>query len=174
MSSKKIILIGLMGAGKSKVAKILSKQLKIELIDTDSFIEARENRSVNQIFQDKGEDYFRRLENEVLFELAANPKPLIIATGGGLPCFNDNMEHILKIGQSFYLKCSNELLAMRLLQSKKERPLLQQMDAESLLNYLNELMQKREVYYSQASFTVDANKFAKDVAEDILKLQAVE
>lgn len=174
MSSKKIILIGLMGAGKSKVAKILSKQLKIELIDTDTWIESRENKSVKQIFQDEGEDYFRRLENEVLLELASNQKSLIIATGGGLPCFNNNMEQILKMGQSYYLKCSNDLLAIRLLQSKKERPLIKQMDAASLRNYLNELIQKREVYYNQANFTVDANQFAKDVAEEILKLQEEE
>lgn len=171
MNKNKIILIGLMGAGKSKVAKILSKQLKIESIDTDSLIEKREKMGVGEIFQKKGETHFRVLENEILNELNNHPKQIIIATGGGLPCFNNNMDLILEMGQSFYLQASNEVLVNRLLQSKKERPLIKQMDEENLLSYLIELTLKREQFYNRANYIVDANKYSEHVAELILKLQ---
>ncbi len=174
MNIKKIILIGLMGAGKTKVAKILAKQLRIETIDTDNLIEKTENKSISQIFQERGEEYFRLLEHEILSELTSQPKPLIIATGGGLPCFNDNMNLILEMGQSFYLKASNEVLVRRLLESKNKRPLIKQMDENSLLNYLDDLILKREVFYSQANFIVDANKFSENLAQQIIKQLAAE
>ena len=106
-----IYLIGFMGVGKSTITKQLAKQLNISFLDTDQKIKKKKKKSISNIFKINGEIYFRKLETKLLYQL--NNKQ-VIACGGGLPLFNNNMEYIKKTGVSIYLKASADFLFMRL------------------------------------------------------------
>src|SRR5688572_1061429 len=103
----KLFLVGLPGSGKSTIGKQLSNLLNLPLVDTDDLIIQKEKSTIEEIFKYHGENYFRELEKKTLHELIASDK-LIISTGGGLPCFFDNMEVINKNGISIYLNVSPE------------------------------------------------------------------
>ena len=138
-----------MGSGKSTVGKALAKKLNLSFIDMDDYIEERNFRSIPQIFADDGEEGFRKLEQKALHELAEF-EDVIIATGGGAPCFFDNMEVIKKTGRSLYLSGSPRILADRLKQSKIERPLIKGKTYNELVAFIDETLNKREKWYKQA------------------------
>lgn len=121
---KRIFLIGYMGAGKTTVGKVLSRQLELSFIDLDHYIEGRYHKTVGQLFAEKGEDAFRDIERRMLREVAAF-EDVLVSTGGGAPCFFDNMEFMNGAGQTVYLKVSVEELAKRLELCKSTRPILE-------------------------------------------------
>ena len=104
MIKPSIILIGMMGSGKTSVGKILANHLKFSFIDTDLEIENQENKTINQIFKVYGEPYFRMLEKNLLKNL--NKYNFVISTGGGFPIFNDNMSQLLNLGTTIFLETS--------------------------------------------------------------------
>ena len=150
----RIFLIGYMGSGKTTVGQLLATQLGYGFIDMDNHIEGKLFKSISQIFTELGEDQFRLLEKQCLHEVAEFDQ-VVISTGGGVPCFFDNMEYMNKQGVTVYLKLSSADLAERLEQSHaNKRPLLANRKGEELLHFISEELAKREPFYSQAAFSV--------------------
>ncbi len=138
-----------MGAGKTTIAKKIAKKINYQFIDTDQLIEKTCNKSINEIFVEHGEKYFRNIETEVLFSLESKNK-LVISCGGGLPCFNNNIEFINKNGISIYLKLSEKSLFYRLKNSKKVRPLIDNFNSDELQLFIRNSLKQREVFYTKA------------------------
>ena len=159
----RIFLIGFMGCGKTTLGKKLAKHLNFNYIDLDRFIENKTVKSINVIFDEKGEQYFRDLEKESLNEIYKMDN-LVITTGGGTPCFYDNMQTILEKGVCIYLKMKAEDLAERLSKEKNNRPLIKNKSAKELKDFIGLTLLERERFYKQASFIVDAkNITAKEI-----------
>ena len=150
----RIFLIGYMGSGKTTVGQLLAVRLGYRFIDMDKYIEEKQLRTVHQIFIEHGEPKFRLMEQQCLHEIAAI-NHVVISTGGGAPCFFDNIKYMNNHGVSFYLKLSPEQLAERLEESHaNKRPLLAGRKGEELLHFIREGLTIREPFYSQASFSV--------------------
>jgi shikimate kinase len=161
-----IFLIGFMGSGKSTLGRQLANQLSLPFIDMDKFIEKKNGTTVQELFTQLGEEGFRRLEREVLEELAKTQTG-IIATGGGAPCFFSNMQHMNEWGTTIYLRISPRELCVRLSVSSTERPLLKGLHDDELLNFITEKIAAREVYYLKAQHIVEDDDIK---TEDLLKV----
>ncbi|MDU1891431.1 MAG: shikimate kinase [Dysgonomonas sp.] len=146
---KRIFLIGYMGAGKTTAGRELAKTLNLEFVDLDHFIQARYQKTVSQLFQDSGEEEFRSIEKNILKEVGEFEN-VIISTGGGTPCFFDNMEYMNSVGTTVYLKASPKALSERLNTCKEKRPLIKDKNEEELFRFVTESLLKREPFYSQA------------------------
>ena len=150
----RIFLIGYMGSGKTTVGKLLAAKLGYSFVDMDVHIEEKLFKSVSQIFAELGEEQFRLLERQSLYEVAKSDR-VVISTGGGAPCFFDNMKYMNEHGISIYLKLSPEQLAVRLGDSHiNKRPLIADKKGEELLRFIREGLAIREPYYLQAVFSV--------------------
>jgi shikimate kinase len=163
-----LFLIGLPGSGKSTIGHKLSKLLKLKLIDTDEEIIKKENSSIEDIFKNKGEAYFRQLEKETLHEVIKIDNS-IISTGGGTPCFFDNMETINKSGISIFLNVPLEEISKRLLSSgSKNRPLMLGKSPEQLMEFLKEKIKERGPFYRKASIEFQQRKLSpKDIVSKL-------
>jgi shikimate kinase len=168
----KIFFIGFMGCGKSSVGKKIANKLGYNFIDLDGFIEKKAGISIPEIFVNEGEDYFRKLETYSLKEIAALDR-VVVSTGGGTPCFNNNMDLINSSGMSIYLKMSADTLFSRLRESKTERPLISKLDESELRTYVMEKLLERESFYSQAHFKVKAKGLKTEEMFDFLKQNVV-
>ena len=166
--SQKIILIGYMGSGKSTLGEKLARELKVPFIDSDEVIEQIAKRDVSTIFKTQGEDVFRKMESMFL-ESLINIPAFVLSTGGGMPCFNNNMEVLNELGNTIYLKNSSEGLADRLMRAKSNRPLIEGKSETELIQFIEENLIKREPFYTQATITLEL----KDQGLiDVLKLIA--
>lgn len=145
----KIYLIGMPGSGKTTLGKKVASELLVDFVDLDAEIEKRETRPITEIFSRQGEDYFRKLEAELLREWAASAKSFVMATGGGAPCFYNSMEVINQTGISIFLDVSLDKLLHRV-QHQKDRPLLNVSDNDSVKSRLEGLMKNRLPVYRQA------------------------
>ena len=152
----RIILIGYMGAGKTTIGKALSKELGIIFYDLDWYIESRMRKTVSEIFAERGEEGFRKIEYNMLHEVAEF-EDVIISCGGGTPCFFDNMDYLNQQGLTVYLKAEPEVLYKHLLMAKVERPLLKGKSKEELLKFIKEQLEKREPFYTKAHYTLDVS-----------------
>ena len=152
----RIILIGYMGAGKTTIGKALSKELGIIFYDLDWYIENRMRKTVSQIFAERGEEGFRKIEYNMLHEVAEF-EDVIISCGGGTPCFFDNMDYLNQQGQVVYLKAEPEVLYKHLLMAKVERPLIKGKSQEELLAFIRDQLDRREPFYSKARYTLDVS-----------------
>lgn len=170
---KRIFLMGYMGAGKTTAGRELANQLELEFIDLDHYIQARYQKTVNQLFEEYGEAGFRDIERKMLHEVG-DFENVIISTGGGTPCFYDNINHMNSVGTTLYLKASPEALSARLNTCKDKRPLIRDKDETELYNFVVENLKKREPFYSQAKiiFTTeelinreDVEKYVKQIIE---------
>ena len=150
----RIILIGYMGAGKTTIGKTLAKQLGVPFYDLDWYIETRMRKKVKQIFDERGEEGFRIIEKNMLHE-AAEFENVVIACGGGTPCFFDNMEYMVGQGDVVYLRGTPEVLFRHLKMGKGVRPLLLGKNDEELLEYIRENVRKREEFYKKANHIID-------------------
>ncbi len=150
----RIILLGYMGSGKTTVGKALSAGLDMPFYDLDWYIESRMRKTVKQIFDEQGEEGFRRIEHNMLHEVAEFEN-VIISCGGGTPCFFDNMDYINRQGETVYLKCSPEVLYNHLKMGKSVRPLLLNKTPEEVKLFIREQLAMREAYYTKAKHTVD-------------------
>ena len=150
---KSIYLIGMMGSGKSYWGQQLSKATNIPFHDLDECIEKAASKSIKAIFEHDGESAFRLLEKQVLNDTFSFP-PAIIATGGGTPCFFDNMEQMNLYGKTLWLHCDIQTLVKRLLPEMEQRPLLKNMNASSLQDFLAEKLNERTSFYQQSTFCI--------------------
>ena len=151
---RRIILIGYMGAGKTTLGKLLAKKMGLEFIDLDWYIENRFRTTVSQLFATRGEEGFRTIERNMLHEVAEFEN-VLIASGGGAPCFFDNMDYMNTQATTIYLKSTPEILRVHLRMSKQQRPLIAQKNDEELDAFIRESLNKREPYYSQAKIAFD-------------------
>lgn len=153
---KRIIIIGYMGAGKTTVGKCLAKELNMDFYDLDWYIESRMRKTVKQIFDEYGEYGFRKIEHNMLHEVAEFEN-VIISCGGGTPCFFDNIEYMNQQGETVFLKASPEVLYGHLKMGKTVRPLLLNKTPEEVKIFINEQLEKRNPYYSQAKYTLNVD-----------------
>jgi shikimate kinase len=152
----KVFLIGFMGSGKTTIGKKLASYLKYEFVDLDKLIEFKAGMSIVNYFEMHGESAFRQLERDTL-QKTEFPENVIIATGGGAPCFGDNMEWMNKNGLVAYLSLSPKALASRLEHSKTDRPLIRHLKGDELINFISSKLQEREVFYNHAKYVVSAS-----------------
>ena len=152
----RIIIVGYMGSGKTTVGKALSKDLGIPFYDLDWYIESRMRKTVAQIFAERGEEGFRRIEHNMLHEVAEFEN-VIISCGGGTPCFFDNMDYMNGQGETVYLQASPDVLYNHLKMGKTERPLLKNKTPEEMQVFIAEQLEKREPYYSKAKHTLNVD-----------------
>ena len=159
-----IALIGMMGSGKTTVGKLLSAKLKNFLfVDTDEEIVKLEQKSINDIFKDNGEAYFRTLETDILREIFKNDNQ-VIATGGGLVCSDENMTLLKGNSLVFYLRTEGKTLFERV-KNNKERPLL---NAGNMQEKIISLLEQRHLQYEKAHFIIDTdNKTIEAITEEI-------
>ena len=154
-----IYLIGMMGSGKTTIARNLSKIINKNYIDTDSIIELKENMTINEIFSKLGESHFRKIESEVLQSIAKNS---IIACGGGIILKKINREFLKKNGATVYLKTSIPILVNRL-KGQNLRPLV---NDKNITNALIDIFDKREILYEKtANVQIDTDE---KTIEDII------
>lgn len=149
----RIFLVGYMGSGKSSIGRPLAKRLGLDFVDTDTELERLSGVKVADFFAARGEAEFRRAESEILQELTLR-NDLVVATGGGLPCFNDNMEAMNRAGLTIYLKMTPEKLLRRLENGRDKRPLLRGKNDEELLAFITESLAAREPVYARAKLIV--------------------
>ncbi|WP_215226321.1 shikimate kinase [Echinicola shivajiensis] len=154
----KIILIGMPGSGKSTLGKILAKQLNFDFYDLDEEIVKSEGMEIPKIFLTKGEGYFRRLETRVLSAILDKEDSFLLSTGGGAPCYNDNLERINQKGISVYLEVGvNELLQRLTKNEADKRPMFQGLDTPEISQKLQDLLTEREEFYQKAKIKLSGD-----------------
>ena len=164
----RIYLIGFMGSGKSALGRQLAILLHTAFVDLDEMFEKRYRISIYDFFATYGEDHFRKAERELLLETAVMENTLI-STGGGTPCFYDNMKFITSHGISVYLRMTTEELAGRLKNLRRKRPLLRNIEAVGLEPWIKEELQTREGFYLQATHIF--YPLAESLEDLVLKLK---
>jgi shikimate kinase len=152
----KVFLIGFMGSGKTTIGKKLANYLKYEFVDLDKLIEERAGMSIADYFATHGEDEFRKLEQDVL-QNTHYPDNVIVATGGGTPTYNDNMEWMNENGKVAYLSLTPRALASRLENSSTERPLIKNLKGEELVGFITAKLEEREPFYNQSKSVISAS-----------------
>ena len=153
---RRIIIIGYMGAGKTTVGRALAAELGLEFYDLDWYIESRMRKTVKQLFDEVGEEGFRKIEHNMLHEVAEFEN-VVISCGGGTPCFFDNMAYMNQQGDTVYLKANPGILYKHLKMGKSVRPLLLNKTPEEVQVFITEQLADREPYYSRAKYTVNVN-----------------
>jgi shikimate kinase len=159
-----IYLIGYMGCGKSTVGKNLARRLSLQHIDLDEFFEKSYKISITDFFKKYDETAFRSAES-LLLEKTSELKNHIISTGGGTPCFNNNIDFINENGFSIYLKMAPKSLFDRLKVAKRPRPLIQNLSYDQLIEKIISDLHKREVFYNRANLTVKGENVDLDALE---------
>ncbi len=153
----KIFLLGLTGAGKSTIGKILANKLSYPFIDLDDVIRFETRRSIEDIFETEGETHFRKIENKFLKKVASIDRR-VIATGGGTPCYHDGMSFIKNSGLSIFLYTPVELVTERLYESDvTQRPMIKGKSKEELYDFLSNKLKERLPFYTQSDFSIDTN-----------------
>jgi shikimate kinase len=147
----RIFLIGFMGCGKTYWGKRLSEKLSMPFFDLDEKIEEHEGRTVAEIFAREGEEYFRLLEKDVLHLLTESHEGFVMATGGGTPCFYNNIDYLKKQGTVVWINCSTDCLYQRLVKEKDKRPLIKKIPDADLKDYIVKKYSGRKIYYQQAN-----------------------
>ena len=166
----RIYLIGYMGCGKSTLGRRLSDHLNMQFVDMDQFIEMRNHKTIPWIFEEEGEAEFRNKERKALEELAEFTD-IIIATGGGAPCFFDNIDLMNRSGKTIYINIDPAILADRLLKSKTERPLIKGKSKDELVAFIDETLKKRNHFYKQAKFEITQPDIDLNEIEKLISIE---
>jgi len=168
----KIFLLGYMGSGKSYIGKLLSEKMDCDFLDMDNQIEENERKTISEIFQKRGEVYFRKLERKTLEHLIQREKPAVISLGGGTPCYGDNMDLIKKASDitSFYLKLNIANLTERLFLEKEHRPMISHLeDRDKLEEFVRKHLFERGFYYNQSDYVIQCdNRTGEEIVGQIL------
>lgn len=174
---KPIFLIGYMGCGKSTMGRAVSALTGVPFIDLDNYIEQRFHLTVKEIFAQRGEDGFRDVERRMLQEVA-DFEDVIVACGGGTPCFFDNMEYMNTHGTTVFLNTPIDRLHSRLMRGRHKRPLIADKDDEELMTFIKEALAKRMDHYSKAQISFSSERLENkseiaDTAREFAELLAI-
>ena len=165
--AKNIVLIGLMGSGKSAIGRTIAKKLERRFIDTDRFLERKIGKTIAEVFNQDGETTFRTLEKEIIKKVSQYIG-IVIATGGGVIKDPENFKHLKQSGWIIALYASPDTLYKRIA-GKRIRPLL--LNQEDPIKKLEEISNERKIMYAQADFQIDTeNKEINDIADEIIRL----
>ena len=151
----KIFLIGFMGSGKTHWGKLLSQKLNLPFFDLDEQIVANEEKPINEIFEEFGEEYFRLLEKDVLHIITESKESFVMACGGGTPCYFKNIDYMKKSGTPVWINTSVDVMYERLLKDAAHRPLVKELSEDQLKDYIIKKFSDRKIYYQQAELIID-------------------
>jgi len=161
-----------MGSGKSAVGMELAAALGYKFIDLDHHIEFFEDKSISEIFKERGEIYFRKLENRILKELVSTESNVLISTGGGTSCYGNTMDFLTSQEETvtIYLKASLTVLADRLFTERADRPLIAHInDKAVLIDFIRKHLFERSFYYNQAKLNINTeNASVERIVEKIM------
>lgn len=164
-----VTLLGYMGCGKSHISKLLSKELNFDLVDLDKKIISNEGIPIAEIFEKKGEIYFRKVERQTLMEVLEDKNSKVISLGGGTPVYYNNIDLINSNSTSFYLRTSVGVLTERLLLSKEKRPLIKHLKDKDLPEFVAKHLFDRNPFYNKAKFIIDTDrKEPENIMEEII------
>jgi shikimate kinase len=166
-----ISLLGYMGSGKSHISKNLSQKINFKLIDLDHKISEEHQQTIPEIFEKRGEIYFRKEEKRILEEILHSDENLVLSLGGGTPVYYENMDIINEKSKSIFLRASVNTLTNRVLLQKKSRPLIAKFEDSDIPEFIAKHLFERNPYYSKAHFTIDTDsKNAIEISDEIIKL----
>ena len=166
----KIILLGYMGSGKTTIGSQLAKKLYQNFTDLDAYIEKNENKTISEIFTEKGEIYFRNIEHMYLKKFITDNDSYVLSLGGGTPCYANNMDFLSQVANlhTIYLQASITTLYERLLNNSSKRPLIASHSKESLIEYIAKHLFERSRYYEKAKYRISVNsKSMEDIITEI-------
>ena len=152
-----VAIVGPSGAGKTTLGKAFARYMNIPFIDLDWYIEERFHKTVGELFIERGETGFRELERNMLHEVAEFEN-VVISTGGGAPCFYDNMDFMNRTGKTVFLEVHPDVLFRRLRVAKQQRPILQGKEDEELKAFIVQALEKRAPFYHQAQYIFNADE----------------
>lgn len=153
---RRIFIIGYMGAGKTTVGRALARDIGLDFYDLDWYIEGRMRRTVKQIFDERGEEGFRKIEHNMLHEVGEFEN-VVVSCGGGTPCFFDNIDYMNGQGDTVYLKAAPDVLYGHLRMGKTVRPLLLDKTPDEVRAFITEQLARREPFYGRAKYTLDVS-----------------
>ena len=167
----KIILLGYMGSGKTTIGIQLAKKLFLNFTDLDEFIEEKEQKSIKEIFEQKGEIYFIKIEHKYLKQFIKENESYVLSLGGGTPCYAGNLDLILhdKNNLSFYLRGSISTLFKRLSENKFKRPLINDLCDNQLTEYIAKHLFERSIFYDKATYKISIDD--KEVQEIVTEIR---
>lgn len=163
----KIFLIGFMGSGKTFWGREWSKKYKLSFFDLDEIIETAEKKSIASIFEEEGEDFFRKIET-VALKTFSQKDNCIIACGGGTPCFADNIQWMNENGKTVYLAASPQYIYDRVMNEQGKRPLVKNLNHAELLFFIEQKLKEREPFYNQAAVILPVEGMADDFVPDFI------
>lgn len=167
--NKPIILLGFMGCGKTTVGKIMADLLSIDFLDLDELIVSETHSAITDYFKEHGEEKFRKIERDVLHKTLLSNSNMILALGGGAPCFFDNINFIKKHATSIYLQATPQLIVSRIQKKKIMRPLIKNIPGDELTRFVNSLLRKRRKFYKQADIRVRVNTDSDTLGKRIIE-----
>ena len=171
MAAEKIFLIGMMGSGKTFWTKKIAKWIKSAGYDLDDLIEMTEEKTISEIFEEDGEDYFRKSEAKIL-RWFKEKKKFVLATGGGTPCFQENMNWMKKEGTVIWLDESLEILVQRLAAEKAHRPLIAHLSNEEIAQFIQQKLVERHAYYQQANYRLTSDQITEAGLKKLIQKHA--
>ncbi len=157
-----------MGAGKTTLGQRLSEAMALDFIDLDRRIEESERRTIPEIFEKEGEAGFRGIERRTLHAITDNQDEIVVATGGGTPCFYDNMEYMNNYGLTVYLKLDIPSLVFRLQHDAAVRPLIEGMSPAQLTSFVHQHLEERQEFYEESKIKINALGMSDKKIEDLI------
>ena len=151
----KIFLIGFMGSGKTYWGRLLSQKLGLPFFDLDEQIVNAENQSINEIFESRGEEYFRLKEKEILHIITESHNAFIMSCGGGAPCYFNNIEYMNQAGITVWINASADTIFDRLVKERSHRPLLKNLSDDELKSFIKKKFADRRIFYEQAGVSIE-------------------
>ena len=165
----RVFLVGFMASGKSSAGKKLANKMGLPFIDLDDYIEEKYNTTIRLLIYDKGMDKFREIEKESLETIVKQNENIVISTGGGTPCYFDNMKLMNDSGVTIYLEVDIPTLVDRLMHAKKDRPLIWGKSREDLTVYAKDLLAKRQNDYAKAKYSINGKNLKIDSLVELIK-----
>ena len=156
-----------MGSGKSYIGRLLAAKMGLQFVDLDSIIESTEGAKIAQIFVNEGETYFRQIESQILRGVRKWDN-MVVATGGGAPCFHNSMDWMNENGLTIYLKATPQLLLSRLKNESEHRPILGGRTDLDLLDFIKSKIVERSPFYSKATLTIEQETDGEHIVEEII------